>query len=234
MKKKIILGIAAAGTAVAMLPLFAAFEAHVINVTATIENALSVSPLEIAFGTVFPEEVRLATATIAMSRSFFEEPDADDIEYHIRQKPKCFDGEEGFGRVTEVPDPQNPGRTIFVCEDEEFEMLPILCPYLSKEDDKSPDNDGNLAAFHGPTSTPAWTPSVASFFDVFGVLAKSEDDIEDSWTIDLHVPCFIGNCAQDEEIPDEYELDPALESELFGCDLWVEVNRVSRFSDIPR
>ncbi|KKU51516.1 MAG: hypothetical protein UX74_C0026G0016, partial [Parcubacteria group bacterium GW2011_GWA2_47_10b] len=30
MKKKIVLGLAAAGTAVAMIPLFAAFEAHVI------------------------------------------------------------------------------------------------------------------------------------------------------------------------------------------------------------
>ena len=40
MKKKIVLGLAAAGTALAMLPMLAAFEAHVINVTARIENAL--------------------------------------------------------------------------------------------------------------------------------------------------------------------------------------------------
>ena len=51
MKRKIILGLGAAGTALALLPLFAAFEAHVINVTAKIENALAVSTNSIEFGT---------------------------------------------------------------------------------------------------------------------------------------------------------------------------------------
>jgi hypothetical protein len=48
--KKVFISLAAVGTALAVLPMFAAFEAHVINVTATIENALSVNATPIAFG----------------------------------------------------------------------------------------------------------------------------------------------------------------------------------------
>ena len=42
--KKILIVSAAILTSVAVMPLFAAFEAHVINVTAEIENALFVHP----------------------------------------------------------------------------------------------------------------------------------------------------------------------------------------------
>jgi hypothetical protein len=54
--KKLIVGLLAIGTALAVIPLFAAFEAHVINVTAQIENALQVTTEAIDFGTVFPQE----------------------------------------------------------------------------------------------------------------------------------------------------------------------------------
>ena len=52
--KKIFLGLGALALAIAVVPMFAAFEAHVINVTASIENALYVPLKEIKFGTVFP------------------------------------------------------------------------------------------------------------------------------------------------------------------------------------
>src|SRR3989344_4336144 len=89
MKKKIVLGLAAAGTAVDMVPLFAAFEAHVINVTAKIENALSVPIEPINFGTVFPQEVLFRNVPVALSQSFIDEGRVDDVSYIIRQKPKC-------------------------------------------------------------------------------------------------------------------------------------------------
>ena len=91
MKKKIILGIAAAGTAIAMLPLFAAFEAHVINVTAKIENALNVPIVKdgMQFGTVFPQEKLDKTFDVTLSQSFQDENRVDDVTYEIRQKPKC-------------------------------------------------------------------------------------------------------------------------------------------------
>jgi hypothetical protein len=56
MKKKLILGLVGVLVAVVAAPLFAAFEAHVVNVTATIENALFVHPESLRFGTLFPEQ----------------------------------------------------------------------------------------------------------------------------------------------------------------------------------
>ena len=70
---------------------FSAFESHIINVTARIENALNVSVGEgdqIEFGTVFPQELLEETLRMTMSDSFFDEPRVDDIEYVIKQKPK--------------------------------------------------------------------------------------------------------------------------------------------------
>src|SRR3989344_1522917 len=90
MKKKILLGLSAAGTAIALLPLLAAFEAHVINVTAHIENALNVQRDEIPFGTVFPEEHLFSEPfDISLSSSFLEQDRLDDVTYVIKQKPKC-------------------------------------------------------------------------------------------------------------------------------------------------
>ena len=86
--KKIIISFLAILVAVGLTPLFAAFEAHVINVTAHIENALSVSPEAIDFGTVFPQEVLEKNFTIALSESFLEEDRVDDVHYKLVQKPK--------------------------------------------------------------------------------------------------------------------------------------------------
>ena len=129
MKKKIVLGIAAAGSALAMLPMFAAFEAHVINVTATIENALTVPLKYIDYGTVFPQEELDEFFGISLSQSFIDEDRVDDVQYMIRQKPKCaitnaagttFDatvGQDGRHRNTRTghinvvlgDDPSTPG-----------------------------------------------------------------------------------------------------------------------------
>lgn len=87
--KKVLLSLGALAVALAVVPMFAAFEAHVINVTATIENALNVSAKFLDFGTVFPQEKLEKPVDIMLSRSFIEEDRVDDVEYFIRQKPKC-------------------------------------------------------------------------------------------------------------------------------------------------
>jgi hypothetical protein len=102
--------------------------------------------------------------------------------------------------------------------------LPSLCEYISKEDDQRPDNDGSTPSFHRPFTV---LDGKVSWLDTPGRLAKSENDIEDNWIIDLTVPCFSGNCAQDDLVPPEYQLDPRLEHKVFGCNLWVEVRGVS-------
>src|SRR3989344_5533173 len=89
MKKQIALGLGALALAATTLPLFAAFEAHVINVTAKIENALNVPLQYLDFGTVFPQEKLEKPVTITLSQSFVAEGRVDDVEYFIRQKPKC-------------------------------------------------------------------------------------------------------------------------------------------------
>src|SRR3989344_673872 len=87
--KKVLLGLGAAGITLAMIPLFAAFEAHVVNVTARIENALEVPLSHLDFGTVFPQEVLFKELPVRLSGSFMTENRVDDVEYFIRQKPKC-------------------------------------------------------------------------------------------------------------------------------------------------
>ena len=67
---------------------FAAFEAHVINVTAHIENALAVDTYGIDFGTVFPQEYVERQFEVGLSASFLAEPRAKDVRYKIVQKDK--------------------------------------------------------------------------------------------------------------------------------------------------
>ena len=239
--KKILLGLGALGVAVALVPLFAAFEAHVVNVTATIENALSVNTDPIDFGTVFPQEQLDEDIDVLLSQSFLDEDRVDDVQYVIRQKPKCRNAQTGATATGHVTvDPQT-GQVTITCP-QDYELLPLLCRYLSKHPDGNPEpsNDGTLPAFHeigqavqDPlTGLWSWV-----WNDVLGLLVKSDNDIEDNWTIDLKTPCFEGNCGQDWENfvlginpqadPNAYIQPQSNEHELFGCDLWIEVTGVS-------
>ena len=221
------LGLATIAVVVAGAAAFSAFEAHVINVTAKIENALTVPVEPIRFGTVFPQEQLDGFLPVSLSQSFQDERNADDVNYIIRQKPKCGVVHEDTGVVVPswtghvIPNIEGAGYTVD-CEkerpitvpsnpnDPEFYLLPSLCPYLSKHemtDDlvgpqgPQPDNDGSLAAFHQPFEV---VNGLVVWNDVKGRLAKSEQDTADTWKIDLKVPCFGGYCAQDWE---KYVLD---------------------------
>ncbi|MDD5110269.1 MAG: hypothetical protein PHI63_03560 [Patescibacteria group bacterium] len=239
MLKKLALGASAIALAVASVPMFAAFEAHIINVTARIENALTVDTTPINFGTVFPQEAIDKQVNVSLSGSFLQEGRVDDVDYLIRQKPKCQidPGVEGpeYATVTDGAE------GVFVCP-QGYHQLPVLCPYLSKHEttaDGVPDNDGGINAFHGPVTN--WTLRDTLTTEVKGRLAKSEQDTSDTWNIDLRVPCFAGECAQDWATfvksnnetadPAAYVQPAANKSVLFGCDLWIEVSGVSRTSE---
>ena len=71
--KKILLALGAGGVTLALIPMFAAFEAHVVNVTARIENALNVPIKSIDFGTVFPQEKQDKTFDVQLSGSFMDQ-----------------------------------------------------------------------------------------------------------------------------------------------------------------
>ena len=242
--KKILLSIFLLLTTLSVLPFFAAFEAHIINVTAQIENSLLVPISDIRFGTVFPQERFDRTIDVSLSQSFRTEPRVSEVSYHIRQKPKCGlpipdrDPAEysAFGVVTE--DAQGN----LVCLDQGYEILPLLCPYLSKAEisvDGNRENDGPAKPpFHGLPGP--WTATTTVNNQVVGLLSKAGGDFNDTWNIDLKVPCFGGHCAQDWDHfvksfnshanPAHYIQDPTLEHELFGCDLWLEVSDVSATS----
>ena len=269
MTKKIALGLVALVAMAAGVAGLSAFEAHVINVTAKIENALRVKTDPIDFGTVFPQEQLDRRFVVELSESFIAEDRVDDVEYIIRQKPKCgvttdngtvLVGPTATGHVgvnasgtVEVdcgPDPRakdaagNP-----LPLGSAWDVLPSLCEYLSKheqtEDGQEGENDGSLNAFHSmghvddkgtiDPSDDEWV-----WNDVDGRLAKSAPDITDVWNLDLKVPCFGGNCAQDWEdfvlginasaTPAEYVQDIANEHKIFGCDVWIEVTEVSESS----
>ena len=239
------------------LPMFSAFEAHVINVTAQIENALSVDATPINFGTVFPQEYLVKSLDVALSQSFQTENRVDDVQYIIRQKPKCgwtsADGQtlyggtksghvDNRGNITCPESDQNPSADTSAV----YGQLPLLCDYLSKHkspSDQSDNGDTELDAFHriGSIDDNGTQENFADdkwvWNDVVGKLMKSNGDIIDSWVIDLAVPCFGGNCAQDwanfvashnnAAVAADYVQDLANEHKVFGCDLWVEVTGVS-------
>ena len=239
--KKLLLGLAAAGTALAFVPLFAAFEAHVINVTAKIENALFVHPESIEYGTVFPQEHLLSDFLITFSQSFSETAQnrVGKVDYVIKQKPKpraSFVQQVGVEAARDYCHSNNPTNVGDVNDPYYAKCYPNLCPYLSKEPDNNPstgpnaNNDVGVPPFHDPNDPNSWAQGKLVKFPVVG------RDSGDSWTVDLAVPCFNGQCAQDWEDfvrglnpsanPDDYVLDPGLEHQVFGCDLWTEVTRI--------
>src|SRR3989344_1167141 len=242
MKSKVIIGMFVAGLSLATLPLLAAFEAHVVNVTARIENALFVHPQSIGYGTVFPQEHLWSDFFMTFSESFSmtNQDRVGKVDYVIKQKPKpreAFLQEVGIEAARDfchlnspinVGDPNDP-----YYED----CYPNLCPYLSKHPDGVPstgpnaNNDTTVPPFHNPDDPNYWAKGKLVKFPTSG------RDSGDQWQIDLAVPCFKGMCAQDWNSfvlglnpnagdPKQYQLPPTLEHEVFGCDLWVEVTKI--------
>jgi hypothetical protein len=152
MNKKVLMGLGAVLAVAAGIVAMSAFEAHVINVTAHIENALDVHPDEIAFGTVFPQEYVERQFTVEMSQSFQGATRVDDIEYVIKQKPKCeCDLWEGEGTPIEnCPEGQYApvDYATHLCP-EGYTEMESLCPFLSKVDaDPGDENDTSHPSYY--------------------------------------------------------------------------------------
>src|SRR3989344_1682813 len=159
--KKLLFGLAAAGTALAMVALFAAFEAHVINVTAKIENALFVHPQSIQYGTVFPQEHLLSDYQITFSESFSEDSQTrvGKVDYVIKQKPKpreAFLQEVGIEAARDWCHLNSPANASDPADPYYAKCFPNLCSYLSKHPDGVPstgvnaNNDVGVPPFHDP------------------------------------------------------------------------------------
>ncbi|MDD5110268.1 MAG: hypothetical protein PHI63_03555 [Patescibacteria group bacterium] len=239
MLKKLAIGASAIALAVATVPMFAAFEAHIINVTAKIENALSVRPEAIDYGTVFPQEKLDKSLSIGLSESFAAQNRVDVVEYVIRQKPKCEIIEPTTEKPQYVPVSGENAQGEFLCP-EGYRQALLLCPYLSKTSDGGV-GDVSVKPFHGPIT--GWTMADTSAWEASGVLVKANDS-EDTWTIDLKVPCFAGMCAQDWNtfvktygpegvVPANYVQPAENEHKNFGCDLWIETTEISKLQLQP-
>jgi len=123
MKKRILLTIAAVAAVAVGVVGMSAFEAHVINVTAHIENALSVNTYGIDFGTVFPQEnITDKTFDIGLSESFIGAERADNVSYKIMQKDKPWT--LNFG---EPADDVNTYNRNLLCVDPDTDNLAQRC-----------------------------------------------------------------------------------------------------------
>ena len=213
--KKIFLSIISIVAVAGGIAAASAFEAHVINVTAHIENALNVSSTELTFGTVFPQEYLEKEFTVSLSDSFKAADRVDDVGYVINQKPKCKAMQPGTEPMYKPVD-----NATHQCPAGYVEML-SLCPYLSITPKLVEAGDiGVPSYFNGrllTCSTP--NPSYA-----MGYLAKNEQDIDDTWIVDLKVPPIEGTVGQDWPVGCPTLLE---DSKDYGCDLWVEVTGIS-------
>jgi len=228
MKKKILLSLAVAAVVVGGIAAFSAYEAHVINVTAHIENALTVNTTPIEFGTVFPQEYLERTFTVSLSDSFLGADRVDDVEYVIKQKPKC------------KLDPIYSGGDLPLYAAVNY--WDHLCPvnYLKMEDlckflSKTPvDSDGDTpypSYYSNPNNIIGDYDDECRSFDVSiadatGYLMKSLGDVSDTWIIDLKVPPVDGTIGQDWPLSCADWTVPANDVD-YGCDLWVEVTGIS-------
>ncbi len=244
MKGKILLVFLGVLAVIVGLPLAAAFEAHVVNVTARIENALYVHPQSLQFGTVFPQEHLFSSFFIAFSESFSaaNQNRVGTVEYVIKQKPRPREaflaamGTEAardWCHLNAPADANNPNDPYYT------NCYPTMCSALSKHPDNHPstgpnaNNDVGLPPFHNPEIDFA-TGKIVKFNQNGSTVGN---DPADTWDVDLAVPCFRGQCAQDwadfvhglnpnAGDPRQYVLPPNLEHETFACDLWVEVTSI--------
>jgi hypothetical protein len=222
-------GLAVVASVVAM----AAYEAHVINVTAHIENALYVHPDELKFGTVFPQEYVEKQFTVELSSSFQEADRVNNVEYVIKQKPKCkcvFDPEkepEDFEMYCNMEMYAPVNYATHECP-MYYEEMESLCPFLSKMDgDPEDQNDTGVPSYY-VEGEPDWCYDFAKDprpLHANGILWKHDPaDLSDLWVVDLKVPPVDGYVGQD--WPGSCPTVPTNDVD-YGCDLWVEVTNIS-------
>jgi cysteine-rich repeat protein len=222
MKKRILLSLAVIAALTIGVVGMSAYEAHVINVTAHIENALTVVTTPIAFGTVFPQEnLTDKTFDVSLSSSFLAtgQTRLDDVDYKIEPKVKCIDAQQNHVQCVVGADAQNP--TACACPAGTTPMND-LCKFLSV-----------TTAEVGDLSRPSYftgqllgcvtpNPLIAT-----GNLNKQTPDTSDTWTVDLKVPPVSGQAATDWPANCATWV-VAQDAQDYGCDLWVEVTGFSK------
>jgi len=230
MKKKLILtGIALVAISLGVIGM-SAFEAHVINVTAHIENALGVSTNALDFGTVFPQEYFAnQNFTINLSDSFKTQTRLSDVEYKIEQKPKCINDILQYVPCEVGASSTNPN--ICACP-VRTAQVPDLCRFLSKMPQDGDGDVGHPSYYidNSPTGPSANDECLPSAVLASGKLDKQTNDLSDTWTVNLKVPPIAGSVGQDWPVSCADFTVPT-DGTTYGCDLWVEVTGYSTPTD---
>jgi hypothetical protein len=220
--KKVFIGLTAIAIVAISVPLFAAFEAHVINVTAHIENALRVIPPdELTFGTVFPQEYHQKSLFVTTSESFCA-PDQRrvlNIDYKIVQKPKPRPEPDRDLPIMKpdynmyLPGGQFEGQ-LYPHFIDDYDQRTEYCHSHEPTDADDPEDLYYINCY--PTLCPYLSKTPRQIdeepFTDYGVPAfhnpddpasvstgtiNKDNDLQDEWIIDLATPCFGGMCAQD-------------------------------------
>ena len=230
MNKKFLMGLGATLAVVASIAAMSAYEAHVINVTAHIENALTVDTYEIDFGTVFPQEYTERNFTVRLSDSFIAADRVDDVDYIIKQKPKCWNWGPGQPEPAVIEYAPVDYAT-HLCP-EGFYMMLDLCPFLSKLPLDMEKGDYGVPSYYIEDSVDYCTPVPAEPQHASGRLTKIGNDTSDNWAVDLKVPPVDGFIGQDWPESCADWVVPENEKD-YGCDLWVEITGISLTNGSP-
>lgn len=150
--KKVILIVASLLLVVSGIAAVSAYEGHLINIKAHVENALGVETYEWNLGTVFPQEELESNLTFGLSESFIDSsqtrvsgvdykifyelkpiPDSDPMEYYAPLSPFLIlsDGDPNDGNDSFLPqadqmvlDPPTIGNPVQVGQGELFKIIP--------------------------------------------------------------------------------------------------------------
>ena len=171
--KKAILVFAALLMVVSGVAAVSAYEAHVVDIKAHVENALGV-PYEADFGTVFPQEVVELNIHFGVSNSFCDASQmrVSDLHYAIYWEDKPI--KEG-------------------CVDADNDtFFEPLYPWLVLSDGDPGDGNDGLSSSN---MTPGWVPAAAvAWGELFKIIpepaAGKTGDLCDYWHLTFSVPVF--------------------------------------------
>lgn len=218
--KKAILVVAALLMVVSGIAAVSAYEAHLINVTAHVENALTVDTTAIDFGTVFPEEWLIEERDIALSDSanltLGEGAGAlTSVSYEIWAEYK-FDDEDPVDMLPDY-DPLIDGKDYYKW----------LGDWLWVGIDATTPSGSSMAGWTqvGAAPDPATAMAVAT-----GLTGTLTDDTPQTLGVMLLAPCFHGYYNEDTDVkPDWWPTPdtaawPLLDQGLHaGCDLGIDL-----------
>jgi len=232
--KKILFGLVAVVVVAGGVAGMSAYEAHVINVTAHVENALTTHSDPLHFGTVFPQEYLERNFTISLSNSFQTSQREDLVRYKIVQKPKCECTEDPAN--TELC-PHGEYAAVdyatHLCP-ENYVMMEDLCEFLSKlPTAETPDGESGVPSYYEEGNPDSCVPRGENdprLHVALGVLGAG--DLSDEWAVDLKVPPVEGYIGQDwPETCADWTVPT--DGADYGCDLWVEVTCIGSPEDCP-